>query len=81
MKYTADITISLKRGMLDPEANAMGHALQNLGFEVDSVSSAQLFSLTFEADSEKEAHEQAEKMCLRLLANPVIHQYTIEVRV
>lgn len=80
MKYTADITISLKRGMLDPEANAISHALQNLGFEVGTVATAQQFTLTFEAGSEEEAHEQAEKMCLRLLANPVIHQYTIGVR-
>jgi phosphoribosylformylglycinamidine synthase len=80
MQYTADITISLRRGMLDPEANAIGHALQNLGFNVDSVVTAQQFTLTFEAASPDEAREQAEKMCLRLLANPVIHQYTIGVR-
>lgn len=79
MKYTADITISLKHGMLDPEANAISHALKNLGFAVDAIASARQFSVTFEAASPDEAHEQAEKMCLRLLANPVIHHYTIEV--
>ena len=80
MEYTADITITLKKGMLDPEANAIGHALQNLGFKVQSISTARKFTLTFEALSRDEARNQAEKMCLRLLANPVIHQYNIGVR-
>ncbi len=79
MKYTANITISLKRGMLDPEANAISDALRNLGFAVDTITSAQQFSVTFDAASPEEARDQAEKMCLRLLANPVIHHYTIEV--
>ena len=33
MKYTVTITIRLKEGMLNPEARAIQHALNNLGFQ------------------------------------------------
>ncbi len=79
MNYTAHITISLKNGMLDPEARAMNHALKNIGFVVDSIKSARKFTITLQADSPEDAKAVAEKMCLKLLANPVIHQYSIEV--
>jgi len=80
MIYSAKITIHLKKGMLDPEAQAIRHALQNLGFATQNLSSARLFEIGIEAKSADSAHKEAEKMCERLLANPVIHDYTIEVR-
>lgn len=77
--YSAKITISLKKGMLDPEARAIRHALNNLGFKTENLSSARLFEIEVDADSSESAYREAEKMCERLLANPVIHDYTIEV--
>lgn len=79
MHYQAKITIALKEGMLDPEARAIQHALANLGYKTDTLTSAKLFFIGFEAKDKKEAEAMAAKMCERLLANPVIHQYTIEV--
>lgn len=79
MIYIAKITIRLKKGMLDPEARAIRHALQNLGFTTQSLSSARLFEIEIDADSSDLAYMEAEKMCERLLANPVIHDYSIEV--
>ncbi|WOF16545.1 phosphoribosylformylglycinamidine synthase subunit PurS [Methanoplanus sp. FWC-SCC4] len=79
MKFNVKITISLKGGMLDPEARAIQHALSNLGFETESLSTARLFEIALEAADEQEANAKAAEMCERLLANPVIHSYTIEV--
>lgn len=79
MMFLIRITITLKEGMLDPEATAIRHALANLGYPTDDLKSAQQFLIRFEAGSEKEAREQAMGMCERLLANPVIHRYEIEV--
>ena len=79
MQYQAKITIALKEGMLDPEARAIQHALANLGYKTEALTSAKLFFIRFDAKGKKEAEETAAKMCERLLANPVIHQYTIEV--
>ncbi|MCA9703064.1 MAG: phosphoribosylformylglycinamidine synthase subunit PurS, partial [Methanolinea sp.] len=43
MKFLVKITISLKEGMLDPEATAIRHALANLGFETEELRSAKVF--------------------------------------
>jgi len=79
MKYTAKITIALKEGMLDPEARAIQHALANLGFSTEALSTARVFFITLEAENEEAAKAEAERMCERLLANPVIHRYEVEV--
>jgi phosphoribosylformylglycinamidine synthase len=80
MKFLAEITISLKEGMLDPEAMAIRHALGNLGFATDDLRTKKLFVIQFDAADAKDAEEKARGMCERLLANPVIHHYEIEVR-
>ncbi|MEA2035744.1 MAG: phosphoribosylformylglycinamidine synthase subunit PurS [Euryarchaeota archaeon] len=79
MKYKINITISLKGGMLDPEARAIQHALSNLGFNTENLSTARLFKIDLEAEDKDAARARSEEMCERLLANPVIHSYTIEV--
>jgi len=79
MNFTGKITISLKEGMLDPEARAIQHALSNLGFETESLSTARVFYITMDVPAAADAKKRAEDMCERLLANPVIHSYEIEV--
>ncbi len=79
MEFSVRITISLKEGMLDPEATTIRNALANLGFTTGDLKTARLFCIRLDAKDEHEAEEQAGKMCERLLANPVIHRYTIEV--
>ncbi len=79
MKYDATITIALKEGMLDPEARAIQHALAALGFETEKLTTARLFRITLDAPDRDAAYAEAERMCERLLANPVIHRYTVEV--
>jgi phosphoribosylformylglycinamidine synthase PurS subunit len=80
MIYTATITIGLKEGMLDPEAMAIQHALKNLGFSTDELQTKRLFLVRFDAKNQGEAEAMARAMVERLLANPVIHHYEIEVR-
>ncbi|MDD1675076.1 MAG: phosphoribosylformylglycinamidine synthase subunit PurS [Methanomicrobiales archaeon] len=79
MKIPVRITISLKEGILDPEARAIQHALADLGFPTEKLSNARLFYVTIDAPGEEEALSRARQMCDRLLANPVIHRYTVEV--
>jgi phosphoribosylformylglycinamidine synthase len=79
MIFLAKITIGLKEGMLDPEAMAIRHALGNLGFATDELRTKKLFMVRFDAADSREAEEKAKGMCERLLANPVIHHYEIEV--
>ena len=79
MKYHVNITIALKEGILDPEGRAIQHVLSTLGFDVESLSTARLFCVTLDAADRSAAAAEAARMCERLLANPVIHCYTVEV--
>jgi phosphoribosylformylglycinamidine synthase subunit PurS len=79
MKFTATVTITLKPGILDPEARAIQQALCSIGLPTESLSTARLFYLTIEAADRAEAERQATASCERLLANPVIHSYMVEV--
>lgn len=77
--YTATVTVRLKRGVLDPEAETTQRALSRLGFEVDALRSTDRYEIDLDADSNEAAAERAEEMAERLLANPTIHDYEVVV--
>ena len=74
-----EIRVGLKPGMADPEGATVQKALGLLGFEsVEGVKSARCYCVSLELP-EAEALKEAERMCRRLLANPVVHDYYISV--
>lgn len=77
--YTATVTVRLKHGVLDPEAETTQRALERLGFELDDLRSADRFEIDLDAADADEAGERAGEMADRLLANPTIHDYEVEV--
>ncbi|MUV90473.1 phosphoribosylformylglycinamidine synthase subunit PurS [Halapricum sp. CBA1109] len=77
--YTATVTVRLKSGVLDPEAQTTQRALERLGFELESLRSADVFEIDLEADSAEAAADRVEEMAERLLANPTIHDYEVAV--
>jgi phosphoribosylformylglycinamidine synthase len=77
--YTATVTVRLKRGILDPEAETTQRALERLGFELDDLRSADRFEVDLEAADAAAAEDRATEMAERLLANPTIHDYDVEV--
>jgi phosphoribosylformylglycinamidine synthase PurS subunit len=77
--YTATVTVRLKRGVLDPEAETTRRALERLGFELDGLRSADRFEIDLDAESAAAAEERADEMAERLLANPTIHDYEVTV--
>ena len=77
--YTVTVTVRLKHGVLDPEAETTQRSLERLGFELDDLRSADQFELDLDAESADSARERAEEMTERLLANPTIHDYEIAV--
>ena len=79
MKYDVTIKIALKDGMLDPEASAIQNAITNLGYTTESLRMARLFLIRLDAPDREAARAMAQKICERLLANPVIHRYEVEV--
>ena len=78
MKATVHVT--LKAGVLDPQGKAIGNALHALGFdEVGDVRQGKLIELQIDGDDPDKARARLEEMCRKLLANPVIERYAIEV--
>ena len=76
----AVVTVMLKHGVLDPQGKAIGHALQNLGFEgVGEVRAGKVIELDLAESDPVAARAQAEEMARRLLANTVIEGYRVEV--
>ena len=78
MKATVHVT--LKDGVLDPQGKAIGNALHGLGFdEVGEVRQGKLIELEIDGDDPEAAKARLEEMCRKLLANPIIERYAIEV--
>lgn len=76
--YTAEVRITPRAGLLDPEGQAVQHALHSLDFDgVGDVRVGRLIRLELRADSESAAREQTETMCRKLLANPVTEDFDI----
>ncbi|WP_253738261.1 phosphoribosylformylglycinamidine synthase subunit PurS [Halohasta salina] len=77
--YTATVTVRLKHGVLDPEAETTKRALERLGFDLSALRSADRYEVDLDAENADEAAERAESMAERLLANPTIHDYEVSV--
>jgi phosphoribosylformylglycinamidine synthase subunit PurS len=76
----AIVTVMLKPGVLDPQGKAIGHALHNLGFhDVGEVRAGKVIELELSAATQEAARAQAEDMARKLLANPVIESFKVEV--
>ncbi len=73
----ATVTVMLKQGVLDPQGEAVRHALGALGFEgVSGVRQGKVIELDL-ADGTTE--DQIREMCAKLLANTVIESYQIAI--
>ncbi len=78
MKVRVDIM--LKDGVLDPQGEAVRHALGALGFGgVTGVRQGKVIELDLEATDRASAEADVRSMCERLLANTVIESYRISI--
>ena len=75
----ATVLVRPKSGILDPQGDAVERALRQLGFPVGDARVGRVIDLEVDATSPDEARGQVEKMCDRLLANPLIESYEIEL--
>ncbi len=78
--FDVEVRITPREGILDPQGNAVAHALRSLEFAgVGDVRIGRLIRLRLTADNADAAREQADRMCRKLLANPVTEDYDIRV--
>ena len=78
--YEAKVKIRLKKGVSDPEGANTLKALHLLGFEdVKEAKTIRTVDLVIDGKNKEEIRKSVEQMCQRLLTNPVIHTYEIEI--
>ena len=79
--YKTKIKIGLKKGISDPEGKNTLKALHLLGFKnVKEAKTIRTIDLIIDGKSKKDVKKSVEQMCQRLLTNPVIHNYEIEIK-
>ncbi|MGB0508319.1 MAG: phosphoribosylformylglycinamidine synthase subunit PurS [Pikeienuella sp.] len=76
----ARVHVTLKNGVLDPQGEAVRHALGQLGFEgVNGVRQGKFIELDLADTDAATAEVRVKEMCDKLLSNTVIENYSVEI--
>jgi phosphoribosylformylglycinamidine synthase subunit PurS len=77
----AEVFVTLKRGVLDPQGKAIHHAAGTLGYaSIAGVRQGKYFELELSSDlSEADARAEVERIARDMLSNPVIEDYRVEI--
>ena len=76
----ARVYVTLKPSVFDPQGRVVADALQTLGFaDVTDVRQGKFFELELHAEDRHTAEVRVAEMAAKLLANPVIESYRVEV--
>jgi len=78
--FAAEVYISLKKGVADPQGLTVKHGLESLGFKgLKEVRMGKFITLNLEAKDKAEAETKVREMCEKLLINPIIEQYRFKL--
>ena len=76
----ARVHVTLKTGVLDPQGEAIRHALGSLGFGgIEGVRQGKVIEIDMAETDAATAEASVRDMCEKLLANTVIENYAIEI--
>ena len=76
----AQIHVTLKEGVLDPQGKTVHHALTDLGYdEVLDVNIGKYLEIKLDSASKEEAEIRVREMCERLLANTAIESFRFNI--
>jgi phosphoribosylformylglycinamidine synthase PurS subunit len=80
MTYRVHVRVMPRAGLLDPQGQAVEHALSTLGFaEAAGVRVGRAIELQVAAPTRADAEARARQMCDKLLANPVTEDYLLQI--
>ena len=75
------VYVTLKPSVLDPQGKTVKGALESLGFRgITDVRMGKYLEMTLTHATVAAAKREAERMCQKLLANPVVETYRVEIR-
>ena len=81
MKFKAEIFISLKPTVSDPQGMTIAGGLEQLGFEsIEEVRAGKFVEMSLAAETLDSAKDMVADMCDKLLANPIIENYRFEIK-
>ena len=76
----ARVHVMLKTGVLDPQGEAVRHALGQLAFDgIEGVRQGKVIEIDLAETDPDTARETVTEMCERLLANTVIESYSVDL--
>jgi phosphoribosylformylglycinamidine synthase len=78
--FKAEIYINLKKTVVDPQGATIKHALESMGYHhLDEVRIGKMVTMVLDYDDKKKAEEKINEMCKKLLANPIIEDYSFKL--
>ena len=78
-KYKADIIVTLKNGVRDPQGAAVDIVLKRTGIEEQAeVQTGKFFTLSITGENETIARKKLDEICEDVLSNPVLEIYNVE---
>ncbi len=79
-KYSAKIRITLRKGILDVQGKTVENALHQIGFHlIENVRIGKYVELDIQAETKEEALTLIDDACKKLIANPIIEDYNIDL--
>jgi len=79
--FHATIYVRLKEGVLDPQGSTIKRALEDMGYKgIEEIRSGKVFEISLNSRDKKGTEKLLDEICRKLLANPVIEKYQIEIK-
>lgn len=78
--YEAQVKVTLKKTVADPQGLTVKHALESLGLKgISGVRMGKFITIQLTSKDKAKAEAEAKGACDQLLANPIIEEYAFEV--
>lgn len=78
-KFSFEVKISLKKGILDTQGMATEKVLKRMGYNIDSINFGKDIKFSLESDNKEIAIEKAQEIAYEVLTNPVLENYELNL--
>ncbi len=76
----AEVYVTLKKTVADPQGLTVKHALESLGYkDIEGVRMGKLVRIKLKSQDTQKAKKEIAEMCKKLLSNPIIEEYSFKI--